>query len=108
MGRKGIESKYMRFGFIADELESVLPQLVRSVGNQQVVDQKAVVYQDLIALLAAAGQSQQHRIETLEVALEELRSQLHSQLQSVEEAKGWQDSEKELREELKALKERLK
>merc|ERR1712107_90406 len=55
--RKGTESKYMRFGFIADELEGVVPQVVRSVGNQQVSDQKAVLYQDFIALLAAAAQS---------------------------------------------------
>jgi hypothetical protein len=81
--RKGAESKYMRFGFIADELESVVPQVVRTVGNKQVADQKAVVYQDLIALLAAATQSlsaasetQQSRINTLEATLKDVRDKL--------------------------------
>jgi len=78
--RKGAESKYMRFGFIADELESVVPQVVRTVGNREVTDQKAVVYQDLIAVLAAAAQSQQQAMEELktsmEVQLEELRAQI--------------------------------
>uniref|UniRef100_A0A7S1RR68 Peptidase S74 domain-containing protein n=1 Tax=Alexandrium catenella TaxID=2925 RepID=A0A7S1RR68_ALECA len=78
--RKGGESKYMRFGFIADELESVVPQVVRTVGDREVSDQKAVVYQDLIALLAAAAQGQAQAVEDLkknmEVQLEELRAQL--------------------------------
>jgi len=72
--RKGADSKNMRFGFIADELESVVPQVVRSVGQKDVVDQKAVLYQDLIALLAAAAQSQQHAIESQQHAIEEQRS----------------------------------
>jgi hypothetical protein len=76
--RSGAESKYMRFGFIADELESVVPEVVRSVGNQRVNDQKAVVYQDLIAILTAAQQSQQQRIETLEGGLGEVRGRLQS------------------------------
>jgi hypothetical protein len=95
--RKGRESKYMRFGFVADELESVLPQVVRSVGNQEVEDQKAVVYQDLIALLAAGIQSQQHRIEMLEGALE------RSQRRSLEDAMQF----KEMREKMEQLEQRL-
>jgi hypothetical protein len=67
--RKGMDSKFMRFGFIADELESVVPEVVRRPGDREVTDQKAVVYQDLIALLAAASQSQQKLIETLEQKL---------------------------------------
>lgn len=67
--RKGMDSKYMRFGFIADELESVVPEVVRRPGDREVTDQKAVVYQDLIALLAAASQSQQKVIESLEARL---------------------------------------
>merc|ERR1712032_1415056 len=61
--RKGAESKYMRFGFIADELESVVPQVVRHVGDRDVADQKAVVYQDLIAVLASAVQEHQKMLE---------------------------------------------
>jgi len=64
--RKGIDSKYMRFGFIADELDQVVPEVVRRPGDREVTDQKAVVYQDLIALLASASQSQQKLIEELQ------------------------------------------
>jgi hypothetical protein len=69
--KKGAESKFMRFGFIADELESVVPQVVRTMGTRDVADQKAVVYQDLIALLAAAAQSQQAAIEQQQAAIEQ-------------------------------------
>lgn len=64
--RKGVDSKYMRFGFIADELDAVVPEVVRRPGDREVTDQKAVVYQDLIALLASASQSQQKLIEELQ------------------------------------------
>lgn len=63
--KKGSDSKYMRFGFIADELETVVPQVVRTVGDRDVSSQKAVAYQDLIALLAAAAQSQQGVIDEM-------------------------------------------
>lgn len=72
--RKGMDSKYMRFGFIADELESVVPEVVRHPGDREVTDQKAVVYQDLIALLAAASQSQQKLIESQQARVEQLES----------------------------------
>jgi len=77
--RKGAESKYMRFGFIADELESVVPQVVRTVGNREVEDQKAVVYQDLIALLASAAQSQQQRLDQQQQRLDQQQQQLDQQ-----------------------------
>jgi len=70
--RKGVDSKFMRFGFIADELDTVVPEVVRTAGDREVSDQKAVVYQDLIALLAAASQSQQKVIESLESRLLQL------------------------------------
>merc|ERR1719491_1350335 len=40
--RKGVDSKSMRFGFIADELDSVVPEVVRRTGDREVADQKAV------------------------------------------------------------------
>jgi len=55
--KKGMEAKFMRFGFIADEVEQVLPQVVREVedhigeeseGKQKI---KGIVYTDLIAVL---------------------------------------------------------
>jgi hypothetical protein len=89
--RKGAESKYMRFGFIADELESVVPQIVRTVGDRDVADQKAVVYQDLIALLAAAAQSQQSLIQELKSEMATSQSEMAT-------------SQQELRAELQALR----
>merc|ERR1712008_221094 len=81
--RKGAESKYMRFGFIADELESVVPQIVRTVGDRDVADQKAVVYQDLIALLAAAAQSQQSLIQELKSEMTTSQQELRAELQAL-------------------------
>eukprot|EP00929_Paragymnodinium_shiwhaense_P046669 TRINITY_DN23750_c0_g1_i7.p2 TRINITY_DN23750_c0_g1~~TRINITY_DN23750_c0_g1_i7.p2 ORF type:complete len:405 (-),score=90.30 TRINITY_DN23750_c0_g1_i7:773-1987(-) len=73
--RKGAESKHMRFGFIADELESVVPQVVRRMGDRQVVDEKAVMYQDLISLLTSCLQEQTQKVEDLERSFEELRQE---------------------------------
>jgi len=73
--RKGLESKYMRFGFIADELEMVVPDVVRTK-KQEYDDQKSVIYQDLIALLTAAAQSQQAVIEDLSRKVDTMRHQL--------------------------------
>jgi hypothetical protein len=76
--RKGVDSKFMRFGFIADELESVVPEVVRRPGDREVTDQKAVVYQDLIALLASASQSQQGLIESQQSRIESQQSRIES------------------------------
>jgi hypothetical protein len=87
--KKGAESKYMRFGFIADELESVVPQVVRNVGNRNRADyedQKAVVYQDLIALLVAASQSQTQKLDELSAQNEGQTLQLGEQTQKLDEA----------------------
>merc|ERR1719324_1447481 len=74
--RRGMDSKFMRFGFIADELESVVPEVVRRPGDREVTDQKAVVYQDLIALLAAASQSQQKLIEQQQSRVDQLETKV--------------------------------
>jgi len=59
--RQGNEAKHMRFGFIADELEKVLPQVVRELPDQEPQKEdepkpepkKGVVYTDLIAVLTS-------------------------------------------------------
>jgi hypothetical protein len=86
--RKGADSKHMRFGFIADELESVVPQVVRRPGDREVTDQKAVVYQDLIALLASASQSQQSVIEKQQgevLQLKNMQNRMMEKLLKLEE-----------------------
>merc|ERR1719502_1858712 len=87
-----MDSKFMRFGFIADELETVVPEVVRHPGDREVSDQKAVVYQDLIALLAAASQSLAdqnrkltERSEKLEEKAEKLVDQTRKQQSLIEQ-----------------------
>ena len=53
----------MHFGFLTDDMERVLPTLVRSDHSSTY---KALVYQDLIAVLTAALQTQQRQIEELQ------------------------------------------
>ncbi|CAJ1425787.1 unnamed protein product [Effrenium voratum] len=59
--REGPEAKLARYGFIAQELEKVMPELVRDHKEK-----KHVVYQDLVALLALSSQVQQERLEEYE------------------------------------------
>jgi len=70
--KKGSESKYMRFGFIADDLESVLPQVVRTTRGKEFDDQKGVMYTDLIALLTSAAQGQQQIVEQQQDRMDKL------------------------------------
>lgn len=86
--KKGAESKYMRFGFLADELETVVPQVVRTVPGQTYADEKTVIYQDLIALLTAAAQGQQRIVETQQHRMEQLMknfNELASELEGLTE-----------------------
>jgi len=77
--KAGSESKYMRFGFIADELETTVPQVVRSGGTKQGVENsKTVQMFDLIALLTAAGQSQQEVIENQERLMDQVESEFEA------------------------------
>jgi len=96
-------SKSTRFGFIAQDLERVLPELVRTLNSKPLegepTDKKAVVYQDLIAVLAAASQSQQRTIEQQQQKLEEQERVMKGQQEKLQ---ALQD---ETREGFKSLKE---
>ncbi|CAE7256702.1 unnamed protein product [Symbiodinium natans] len=77
--KAGSESKYMRFGFIADELETTVPQVVRSGGSRQGVENtKTVAIYDLLALLTAAGQSQQEVIENQERLMDQVEAEFEA------------------------------
>lgn len=115
--RKGAESKYMRFGFIADELETVVPSVVRNVGSHNgVVDQKGVQYQDLIALMAQGVQEEERRTSQMENSFKSRMSELRAELQLLKEEVEDEDEEeyepvlkrmlRELRE--KRARERLR
>merc|ERR1719428_432750 len=47
----------LRYGFVAQEVERAVPNLVRQVG-----DHKALVYQDLIAIITLAAKDHQERL----------------------------------------------
>lgn len=53
--KTGSDAKNMRFGFIADEMEQVLPQVVRELPNRKAEPgeekKKGIIYPDLIAVL---------------------------------------------------------
>lgn len=91
------ESKLQRYGFIADEVEATIPNVVRE--RLDLPDHhKGIVYQDLIAVLAAALQSMQQRLEVsesyargygsrleaLEMSLLRIEGALGTRLQAIE------------------------
>merc|ERR1719310_1976205 len=63
--KSGPEAKYLKFGFIAQELETVFPNLVRNIGGEAGSEEgtKAIATQDLIAVLTLALQSLQKELE---------------------------------------------
>jgi len=87
--KKGNEAKYLRFGFIADEMEQILPQVVHELPNQpepevgpdgeKAPPKKGIVYTDLIAVLTTVVKDfnmqlkgLQSRMTTAEQELEHL------------------------------------
>merc|ERR1719181_721194 len=62
--RRGPESKFARYGFVAQEVERVLPSVVREKDTY-----KHVLYQDLIALLTLSAKAQNERLDSLEKEL---------------------------------------
>lgn len=66
--RHGADAKQERYGFVAQELEGVLPGLVRGEGDEE----KSVVYQDFVALITLASQSLQESMDLEDARLDEL------------------------------------
>jgi len=71
--KRGPEAKYLKFGFIAQELESVFPNLVRTVGEDET---KAVASQDLIAVLTLALQNVQKELDDYKTELRVQRERM--------------------------------
>jgi hypothetical protein len=65
----------MRLGFIAQELESVLPMLTRPISDAPAGDEafKGVVITDLIAVLVSHAQSTQRALDANVLELQSLR-----------------------------------
>jgi len=79
----GGDPKLQRFGFVADELQQVVPEVIRNVKFDDQDDIKAVAYQDLIALMVAAQQQQSdefHKLTGRLSHLEQLVEQLGERL----------------------------
>merc|ERR1719387_2569440 len=74
---RGSEAKYMRLGFIAQELESVLPMLTRPISDAPGDEAfKGVVITDLIAVLVSHAQSTQRVLDAHVLALQSLRQRV--------------------------------
>jgi hypothetical protein len=81
--KAGPESKYSRYGFVAQELEKVMPNLVRN--NEQY---KYVIYQDLIAVLVLAAQSQEDKLTVLEKQFDKVQQVMALLVQRLEQLEG--------------------
>lgn len=59
--KSNMESKHHRFGFIADEIQMTMPELVREKHDE--LKTKAVLYEDMVAMFAVVLQSLQNQVE---------------------------------------------
>jgi len=81
--KTGPEAKEIRFGFIADEIEKVLPQVVREIpdssSRKKVPGEgplKGIIYNDLIAVLTAAVKDMDKRMVNFNMRLEMAEAEL--------------------------------
>jgi hypothetical protein len=83
--KSGPESKYTRYGFIADEIARVLPNVIRPLTSDP-EGPVGIVLPDLIALLVEQSQSHQATLERLSSRVEAIEATLASRLAALEEA----------------------
>merc|ERR1712224_518920 len=96
--REGPEAKYTRYGFIAQEVERAFPGLVRHRG-----DRVLVLYQDFVALLTLAAQTQEQRLTNQSNELSQL-----SEVRSLqEELRAEQAKRVALQAQLSSLERRI-
>jgi len=72
--KRGPESKLQRFGFIADDVQATIPQVVRENPTKNKI--KGILYEDLLAVLAAVLQSMQRQLEGSDLDAQETRHRL--------------------------------
>eukprot|EP00929_Paragymnodinium_shiwhaense_P123116 TRINITY_DN9661_c1_g1_i13.p1 TRINITY_DN9661_c1_g1~~TRINITY_DN9661_c1_g1_i13.p1 ORF type:complete len:872 (-),score=195.20 TRINITY_DN9661_c1_g1_i13:248-2617(-) len=75
-----------RYGFLADEVRKIIPDIVRNVTYGDVGSIHAMAYQDLMALAVAGLQAQQERLEQLEARVELQQAQQRDQQEEQPEA----------------------
>jgi len=72
--KRDVEAKHLRFGFIADEVASTLPEVVHQSSDGQKI--KGIAYQDLIAVMVVNVQSLNARAEEAEGVIEKVMARL--------------------------------
>eukprot|EP00397_Hematodinium_sp_SG-2012_P023798 GEMP01024751.1.p2 GENE.GEMP01024751.1~~GEMP01024751.1.p2 ORF type:complete len:128 (+),score=48.24 GEMP01024751.1:1208-1591(+) len=78
--RDGPEAKFLKYGFIAQDVEHLFPNLVRTDPDGY----KAIVYQDFIALLTNAVQHLDTRVDALEQGVDQLQLERAAYREDVE------------------------
>jgi hypothetical protein len=89
--RSGPEGKYNRYGFVAQELQQVLPAVVRGQGERHL----SVVYQDLIALLTLAAQNLQDKVSKQEEAMTAMTAHIKALDDKLERLLGRQQEQEQ-------------
>lgn len=86
--KQGVEAKYLKFGFIAQEVESVFPNLVHTGQDGM----KAIAMQDLIAVLTLALQTVQNQMEAQNARIEHLErgdpKEMNARFERLEQAQN--------------------
>jgi len=78
--KHGPEGKHSRYGFVAQELQQVLPSIVRGQGEKHL----SVVYQDMIALLTLAAQVLQDKVNQQEESIANIMKHLKALDEKIE------------------------
>jgi hypothetical protein len=96
--KNGPEAKHSRYGFVAQELQQVLPDVVRK--SEDSAEHLSVVYQDLIALLTLATQSLQEKMQLQESRLEKQHEKMQLQESRLEKQDKMLEKQSEMIEKL--------
>merc|ERR1712137_239772 len=78
------EETQERYGFVADEVQKVLPSLIRTIPHGDRGDVKGVAQQDLLALAIAAQQAQEARVEAQEIRMQAQELRMQAQQERME------------------------
>jgi hypothetical protein len=70
-GRKNINPDHKEVGFIAQELEALFPNIVRTMpeGEGQVENQKTVAYDRMVSVIVAAIKELNAKVEAMKAAM---------------------------------------
>jgi hypothetical protein len=72
-----LNEETQQYGLIADEVESLIPQLVKTIGSDDIPELKAIKYIEMIPLLLAKIQDLQKQIDGLKMTDINLQTQIN-------------------------------